>query len=480
MGDNLKTKAARGLIWGVIGNGGMQVASLVFGIFLSRLLSPADYGMVGVLTVFTAVAGIFVEAGFINAIVNKREATGADYNAVFWFSLMMGAALFALLYACAPLIARFFGHDELLPLSRLVFAGIPLSCLGTAAAAYYLRELRVKQRSVIQLVSITVAGCAGVAMAAGGMRYWGIAAQTVIYIGLNTAGMWLLCPWRPTLKVDLRPLRPMLSFSTRQLATSLFTQINNNIFSLLLGRFYAIDKVGYFTQGNKWTVMGTLTLTGMLAGTAQPVLREARDDSARLLKVFRKMARFTAFLSFPLMLGLGSVSTELITIAVTAKWLPAAGVMHILCIGGAFAPLTTLFAGLMNSIGRPHIYMWSTIGLGLAQLACVAVTFRLGMTAMLIAYVALNIAWLLVWQHHAHRHIGLTLGAMAADLLPYLGAAAVSVYGAAWLMQGADNVYASLAGKVAVAAAAYIIIMRLSGSVMFRESIEFLFKREKR
>ena len=102
------------------------------------------------------------------------------------------------------------------------------------------------------------------------------------------------------------------------------------------------------------------------------------------------------------------------------------------------------------------------------------------MTAMLIAYVALNIAWLLVWQHHAHRHIGLTLGAMAADLLPYLGAAAVSVYGAAWLMQGADNVYASLAGKVAVAAAAYIIIMRLSGSVMFRESIEFLFKREKR
>ena len=476
MGDNLKTKAARGLIWSVIGNGGMQVASLVFGIFLSRLLSPADYGMVGVLTVFTAVAGIFVEAGFINAIVNKREATGADYNAVFWFSLMMGAALFALLYACAPLIARFFGHDELLPLSRLVFAGIPLSCLGTAAAAHYMRELRVKQRSVIQLVSITVAGCAGVAMAAGGMRYWGIAAQTVIYIGLNTAGMWLLCPWRPTLKVDLRPLRPMLSFSTRQLATSLFTQINNNIFSLLLGRFYAIDKVGYFTQGNKWTVMGTLTLQGMINSTAQPVLREARDDSARLLKVFRKMARFTAFMSFPLMLGLGSVSTELITIAVTAKWLPAAGVMHILCIGGAFAPLTTLFAGLMNSIGRPHIYMWSTIGLGLAQLACVAV----GMTAMLIAYVALNIAWLLVWQHHAHRHIGLTLGAMAADLLPYLGAAAVSVYGAAWLMHGVESVYASLAGKVAVAAAAYIIIMRLSGSVMFRESIEFLFKKEKR
>lgn len=479
MGETLKSKTAQGLIWGVIGNGGMQVASLVFGIFLSRLLSPSDYGMVGVLTVFSAVAGIFIEAGFITAIVNKREVTDDDYNAVFWFSLIMGMVLFGVLFAAAPWIAAFFGHDELVALSRVLFTSIIFSCLGTSAAAYYLRNLRVRQRSIIQLVAIVVAGTAGVVMAWLGCGYWGIAAQTILYIALSTAGMWLLCPWRPSWRIDLRPLRPMLSFSTRQLATALFNQVNNNIFSFLLGRFYAIDKVGYYTQGNKWTVMGTLTLQGMLNSTAQPVMRQARDDKARLVKVFRKMTRFTAFLSFPLMLGLGVVSEELIVIAVTDKWLPAAPVMHILCVGGAFMPLATLFSGLMNSIGRPNIYMWNTIALGIAQLCCLVFSFRLGLEAMLTAYVTINIAWLAVWWWFARRHIGLTAAAFLADLLPYLAAAAVSVYGAAWAAHGITNVYASLAAKIAIAVAAYVVIMRLSGSVMFKESVDYIIKKKR-
>lgn len=477
--EPLKTKTAKGLVWGVIGNGGMQVASLVFGIFLSRLLTPADYGMVGVLTIFSAIAGIFVEAGFITAIVNKREVTHADYNAVFWFSLIMGLTLFGVLFASAPLIAQFFGHEELKPLSRFLFSGITISCLGTSAAAFYLRNLKIKERSIIQIIAITTSGCVGVAMAWAGFGYWGIATQTIINIAVNTIGMWIACPWKPSLKIDLRPLRPMLSFSTKQLATALFTQINNNIFSLLLGRFYAIDKVGYYTQGNKWTVMGTYTLQGMLNSTAQPVMRQARDDRARLLKVFRKMTRFTAFLSFPLMLGLGVIAEELITIAITDKWLPAAPVMHILCIGGAFTPLATLFAGLMNSIGRPHIYMYNTIALGIAQLCCVAFSFRLGLEPMLIIFVSVNIAWLAVWLWFASRHIGLTAKAFISDLLPYLGAAVVSVYGAAWIAGWTDNVYASLAVKLTVAVAAYIVIMRISGSVMFKESIDFIFKKNK-
>ncbi len=480
MSEQLKAKAAKGLVWGVIGNGGMQLASLVFGIFLSRLLAPADYGMVGMLAIFSAIAGIFFEAGFITAIVNKREATHDDYNAVFWFSFAMGTALYIVLFACAPLIARFFGYEELKPLSRFLFSAMILSCLGTSTSAYYIRNLKIKERSLIQLIAICVSGCTGVGMAFAGFAYWGLATQTVVYVATSIGGMWLLCPWKPSLRIDLRPLRQMLPFSTKQLATALFTQINNNIFSLLLGKFYAIDKVGFYTQGNKWTSMGVYTLQGMLNSTAQPVMRQARDERARLLKVFRKMTRFTAFLSFPLMLGLGCIAEELITIAITVKWLPAVPVMHILCIGAAFMPLSTLFCSLMNSIGRPHIYMYNTIALGLAQLCCVAFSFRLGLEPMLSIFVALNIAWLAVWLWFARKHIGLTGLNFLSDIVPYLSAAAVSVYGAALLAGFTHSIYASLVVKVVAAAAAYVAIMRISGSVIFKESIDYLFKRGER
>ena len=279
MEASLKEKTAKGLFWGGIGNGAMQLLNLVFGIFLARLLSTTDYGMVAVLTIFSAMAGIFSESGFILALVNKKEVKHEDYNSVFWFNISIGASLYLILFLCAPFIADFYHTPELTRLARFQFLSFFIGSFGTAPTAYFFRNLMVKERSQIQIAAILISGITGVSCAYHGWGYWGIAVQTVVYVSTNTILLWIFSPWRPTFSFRFHPLRELLPFSSKLLFTSLFTHINNNIFSALLGRFYTIQQAGYYSQGSKWTTMGYSTIFGMINSVGQPVFREASEDT---------------------------------------------------------------------------------------------------------------------------------------------------------------------------------------------------------
>ena len=213
---SLKEKTAKGLLWGGIGNGALQLLNLAFGIFLSRLLTPADYGMVGALTIFSALAGIFAESGFILAIVNKKEVRHEDYNAVFWFNITVGGTLYLLLFACAPLIARFYHTPELAPLARFLFLSFLVGSTTAAPLAYYFRNLMVKERSQIQITAIIVSGIVGVTCAYRGWGSWGIAVQTVVYSGMNALLIWLRSPWRPTFSFNRKALLDMLPVGKRE------------------------------------------------------------------------------------------------------------------------------------------------------------------------------------------------------------------------------------------------------------------------
>lgn len=479
MESKLKQKTAKGLLWGSVGNGTLQLLNLFFGIFLSRLLTPSDYGTIGALTLFSAAAGMFADSGFVLAIVNKKNADDNDYNAVFWFNLVSGTMFYCLLFGLAPLIARFYRQPEMTALSRFLFLSFFLGCVSGAPTAYLFRNLMVKERSTITIIAIMVSGSVGVLCAYNGWGYWGLAVQTVLYSGISSLLIWLRCPWRPSLRINLNPIREMFGFGVRQLLTSLFTHINNNVFALLLGRFYGMRQTGYFTQGNKWTTMGYSTLSGMTNSVGQPVLREVSNDNARLQRVFRKMLRFIAFLSFPAMLGLALVSKEVIVLTITDKWLPCVPVMQILSLWGAFMPMSTLYGNLFNSQGLPRIYMWCTIGLGVIQLACIVASYPFGLHTMLVVYTMVNILWLFVWQYYAHKHTGLRLADVLRDIVPYFLAAAV-VMGVTWLLtRGIGSMILSLALKIVIAVALYSGFMWISGSEIFRESLQYLSRRNK-
>lgn len=477
MAETLKEKTAKGIFWGGLNTGIQQLLNLFFGIFLARLLSPGDYGLMGMLAIFTGIAILIQDSGFTAALINKKDIKHEDYNSVFWFSVTAGMSLYIILFFCAPYIADFFHQPELKALSRFMFLWIVFSCTSTVHNAILLKHLMQKEKAKIEITALIISCTVGVTMAWHGMAYWSLAVQTVVHGFVGVVLKWCYSPWRPTFNFDVKPLKEMFPFSVKILLTGVFTTVNNNIFSVLLGRFYNKQEVGYYTQGNKWMYLGYIFIWNMLNGVSQPVLTQVTDDAERQRNVFRKLLRFVSFISFPCMLGLALVARELIVITVSDKWLPSVYILQILCIWGAVTPLCNLYSSMIISRGRSTVYMYSTIALGIIQLVIICSTISLGIHSMLIAFVFVNISWLLVWHYFAWKCIGLRLrDVLFKDILPYFSITIIVLAAAFLVTYPIDNIYIKFIAKILTAMCLYIIIMYYSKSIIFRESITFLLK----
>ena len=477
----LKEKTARGLLWGTLSNGAQQVLTLVFGIWLARMLTPADYGMVGQLAIFSLIAATIQESGFTAALTNRPTMEHRDYNAVFWFCLPLSVSLYAVLFAAAPLIAAFFKNEEIIPLARYLFLSFIISGLGIVPSARLFKTMRVRERTLSNLIALAVSGVAGIVLAYNGFAYWGLATQTLVYVTVNTTLYWMFAKWHPTLEWDLRPVREMVGFSSWLLLTNLLNHVNNNFFSLILGRFFDARMVGNYTQANKWNFMGHSVVTGLVNGVSQPLFVETADDLERQARVFRKMLRFTCFVAFPVMFGISIVGRELILIALGQKWLESAGMLMLLCVSGAFLPLVSLYTQFLLSRGRSVVYLLGLAAMVAVQLATALLTYPYGVMTMLLFYVGINVAWLGIWHLLVQRLLPVTMRQAARDVLPYL-CTAVGVMGFTYwgVAQCALPIVGALLAKVVIAALLYPAVLWCFGSEMLRESANYLFKKKKR
>ena len=476
--ESLKERTAKGLLWGGFSNGLQQLLGLVFGIVLARKLSQADYGMVGMLAIFSAVAACMQEGGFIAALNRKKEVTQRDYDAVFWTSILTSIFFYTLFWFLAPLIARFYGVPELTALARYSFLSFLFVSFSIAPRAYIFRNMMVRQSSIIALVSMALSGVVGVVMAYQGYAYWGLATQTIVFtFSVSVLNYWF-SGWRPSLHIDLRPIREIIGFSSKLIATNIITSVNTNVFSVLLGRFYTPGNVGDFTQANKWNTMGHSLITNMLYGIAQPVLTKTDDDRQRQKQVFRKLLRFTAFICLPVMLCLALVSREFIVILITEKWLSSAYILQVLCLAGSVMPISFLFSNLLVSRGRSSAYMWCTLALCLAGLASLLVCVPYGISRMVEVYTAINILWVAVWFVLARREIDLKLSEVICDVGPYLLLSIGIVAGVYLVTRRIDNLYLSLVVKVVAVGTSYCMALWLLRSTIFREAITFITKKK--
>jgi O-antigen/teichoic acid export membrane protein len=281
MAETLKEKTAKGLLWGGFSNGLQQMLGLFFGIILARRLSQADYGMIGMLAIFSAVAACMQEGGFIAALNRKKEVTQRDYNAVFWMSIITSICFYLLFFFSAPLIADFYDEPRLTSLARYSFLSFLFVSFSIAPRAYIFRNMMVRQSSIISLVSMALSGVVGIVMAYQGYAYWGLATQNIVFtLSVSLLNYWF-SGWRPSLHIDLSPIREILGFSSRLIVTNIVVAANTNYLSVLLGKFYTADEVGDFTQANKWNTMGHSLITNMLYSIAQPVLTKTQNEPER-------------------------------------------------------------------------------------------------------------------------------------------------------------------------------------------------------
>lgn len=472
--ETLKEKTAKGLFWNGLSNGLQQLLNLTFGIFLARTLSSADYGLVGMLTIFSAIAGTIQESGFTAALINKRDVTDRDYNAVFWFSTLAGLTMYMVLFFCAPLIADFYGHEELTPLSRIIFLGFLFSSTSTAHTAMLYKNMKIRPLAKSGVISLALSGCIGVTMALCGMSYWSLAVQSVTFTFLVALSRWHYSNWCPTLKIDFRPLYGMYAFSVKLFFTNIVNQVSGNIYSAILGKFYTPSAVGYYTQGNKWTSFGSYTIMSMIGGIAQPAFAEIGEDKERLRRVLYSLLRFGSFLAFPAMFGLALVSSEFISVTVGDKWLPTVPIMRILCVQGALWPLVNIYNQMTVSRGRSDMVFAASLGFGLFQILLAFIMYPFGIQWMVTAYVLGYFVYLVIWHCLVNRLIGFTIGAALRCTIPYVVSSLAVLAVAYFVTVDVSNIYLRLVLKIAVSVVLYVTVMKLGKSKVLDEGVAFL------
>lgn len=476
--ETLKEKTAKGLFWGSMNNGVQQLIGLIFGIILGRLLSQEDYGMMAMISVFSLVATALQDSGFRTALTNLRDPRDEDYNSVFWFNIIVGVSMYLILFFSAPLIGRYYRSEEVIPLCRYAFLSIIIASLGTAQSAWLFKRLRARQQAVAAMTAVLLSSTVGALMAWGGMAYWSLATQGLVYVSINTVMQWHYSSWRPSIHaITFAPVRRMFRFSSKILATTIITHINNNVLNMLLGHYFSPRDTGYYNQAHQWNTKCFSLVQNMVAQVAQPVLVDLNGSAGRQMNAFRKMMRFTAFISFPLLFGFGLVAHEFIVLAITEKWAASAELILFLCVSGAVVPLSTLMSNMVVSKGRSDLFFWSTFALGLTLIVVMLLIWPLGIHMMVVAYVCINVAWLFVWQLLVHRLTGYGVLMLLRDVLPF----AFAAYGVMAVVHvvtlGIGSLWLLLLSRIVLAVVLYYVVMKVARVKILDECTGFILSR---
>lgn len=478
--QHLKERTGQSLFWSMLNNGTLQVLNILFGVVLARLLSPGDYGIVGVLTIFTLIAGNLQSSGFTQALINLKPPKDEDYNSVFWFNVIVSIFLYAVLWVCAPLIAEFFHQPVLVDVSRFVFLAFFISSFGIAHAAYLSKNMMNREVAIINLIALLCSGGIGIVLAFNGYKYWALAWQQVIYITVLNIGRYYFVKWRPSWNIDFGPVKRMFGFAVNILFTNIINTLSGQVLTFIFGRFFPIAQVGNFSQANKWNTQANTFISGTMSQVIQTVLVSVSDDKERQKRVFRKMLRFTSFFAFPVMLGLAFVSREFVEVVLGEKWVECIPLLQVLCVAGAFMPLYTVYQHLAIGCKRSDLYLWCNVGQIVLQIAITLLCYYYYSKSIIVVvtlYSVFTILWLVSWQIVAKRLINLKWLEAIADIAPFaimtLAVLALTHLATFWI----NNPVWLLVIKVIVAIALYIATMKIVKVKIFEECWDFARKK---
>lgn len=352
-----KAKALSGLMWSFLEKFGAQCVTLVVSIVLARLLEPDVFGMIGIVTVFMAVLNVFVDSGLGNALIQKKDADAVDFSSVFFFNILMCTALYLLLFLTAPLIAKFFKLPELSPVIRMMGLTLIFSGINNVQKAFVARHLKFKRFFFATLGGTLGAAAVGIFMAVKGYGVWALVGQSLFSSLANTVILWITVKWRPVWKFSGERFKGLFFYGWKLLAASLIGTIYNNLRQLIIGKMYSAESLAFYNRGYMIPNTFVGSVSSAIDSVLLPVLASAQDDKEAVMAITRRSVRISAYVMWPIMMGIAACSEALISVLLTDKWLPSAPFIIIFCITYAFQPLESANLNAIKALGRSDIYL---------------------------------------------------------------------------------------------------------------------------
>ena len=355
--SNLKEKAIHGVSWSAIDSVTNSGITFLVGIILARILSPVEFGILGMIIVFIEVSNSIVDSGFSSALIRKVETKRIDYNTVFYFNLCLGVILYVILFFCAPAISRFFNEPILISVTRVMGVILVINSLGIVQRTLLVREVDFKTQAKISLTASVLSGLIGVITALNGFGVWSLVTQQISRQFFNTVLLWVLNNWRPAWEFSKQSFQELFGFGSKLLISSLIDTIYRNIYYLIIGKFYTAVQLGYYTRAEEFNKVFSNNLTTVIQRVSYPIFCSIQDDAERLRQTYKRVIKSTMIVAFSCMLGLAAVAKSLVLILIGVKWLPAVGFLQIICLAGMFYPLHAINLNMLMVKGRSDLFL---------------------------------------------------------------------------------------------------------------------------
>ena len=456
MSENLKQKTQKGLVWSFVERFATQGVQFLFGIILARLLSPEDYGTIAMPLVFLAIAQCFIDSGFSTALIRKPELTEDDLSTAFYFNIGVGIICYVALFFTSPLIADFYHTPILADLLKVTALATLFNPLCAVQQAILTRKIDFKTQAVVSLSGALVSGVVGLVMAYNGFGVWSLVCQQVGGYAIRTILLWVLGKWKPKRRWSWESFHYLWGFGSKMLGSGLLDTTYNNIYPLVIGKFFSANDLGNYTRAQQFSTLPSSNITGVLQRVTFPVLSSIQNEDERLARNYRKILKLSAFLIFPMMLMLSAVADPLIRVLLTDKWEGCIILLQIICFDMMWYPIHAINLNLLQVKGRSDLFFRLEVIKKIVGVGILCVTIPHGVIWMVCGGVVSSMIALVINTHYTGKLIRVGYFKQMGDLLPIFGVSFLMwllVHASLWLT---DNIYAQLPLGICIGAIIYL------------------------
>ena len=421
MGDSLKKQAFVGVGWNALGRFSTQGVSFILQIILARLLSPSDYGIIAMMAIFLQVAAVFVDSGFGKALVQKQNCEEKDYSTVFYYNLAVALSVYAILFAIAPLVARFYEIEILTKVMRVASLVVIINALSIVQRTKLEKRIDFKSQTIVNFTSALLSGLAGIAMAYYGFGVWALCGQSILNSLLQLILFYLFVRWRPTLVFSKESFHEMFAFGSKILTASIISVIYSNLYTIVIGKKFSSKDLGFYSRADHFAVFPSSNIGTIISGVAYPTLSKIQNNDDKLRYAYRKIIRYSSFIIFPLMIGLAAVSDPFVRALLGEKWAETIPLLKILCFALMWDHLSSLNVNLLYVKGKSNLVLKLEVIKKTIAIAILFASIPFGIIMMCYGRVLYGMIAFYINTSYTKKLIGLSFWQQVMDFLPYLG-----------------------------------------------------------
>lgn len=469
MSESLKKKTVKGVSWSAIDNVTQYGVQFVVSIILARLLTPDDYGLLGLITIFTAVCNTVINGGFTTALIRKKNATDDDYCTVFIANICMSILLYLIIFFCAPLIAAFFKREELVALTRVASLSMIIGGLAIVQRVRLTKRIDFKTQAKITFLNSTCSGVIGIGMALTGFGVWALVAQGLSSRIIRTVLFWIHNKWIPRLRFSKKSFHELFGFGWKMMVSSLLDTVWKELYQVVVGKFYSPGTLGQYTRAKGFSKMFSSNITAVIQRVTYPVLSSIQDEKSRMIGAYRRIIKTTMFVTATGMFFLGAVSGPLIYCLIGPKWHEASTYLPLICISGSLYPLHAINLNMLQVQGRSDLFLGLEIVKKIVSLLPLSIGAFVGIMPMLYTNLLTGVISYFLNSYFTGKHLGYSSWMQIKDVAPSFGIAILTALSVYFLKYLPLSNWIILPLQMIVGAIAFYYLCKFSGIREYKE-----------